>query len=66
MYYIHIHDTVRVLGMGGVPELKIYVICIHSLLMDEASPSKKWTSWIIEATFSKSKTEKMLNFITNN
>ena len=29
--------------------------------MDEASPLEKWKSWIIEATFSKSKTEQMLN-----
>ena len=32
--------------------------------MDEASPLKKWKPWIIEATFSKSKTDKMLNLIS--
>ena len=28
--------------------------------MDEAPPLEKWKPWIIAATFSKSKTEKML------
>ena len=31
--------------------------------MNEASPLEKWKSSVIEATFSKSKTEKMLNLI---
>ena len=32
--------------------------------MNEASPLEKWKPWIIEATFSKSKTKKMLNLIS--
>ena len=32
--------------------------------MDEASPLEEWKSLIIETTFSKSKTEKILNLIS--
>ena len=55
MNNIHIPDMVRFLTIGRNQNQKL---CYLHLLMDEASPLKTQKPWIIEVTFSKSKSEK--------